>query len=161
MNNEKNKYTFEQCCLDNERQDILDRWDYELNSILPSEVSAKTDKKYWFKCPRGIHESELKTISGFAYGKAKEIKCIKCNSFAQHCIDKYGEEYFNKIWSSDNIVSPWEVSYGSKNNTPEQLDINEERKKCGFNELFDVYKYLEMMKIKAMDSDIKKPVINF
>lgn len=38
--------SFEQWCIDNSRQDLLDRWDYELNEYKPNEVSKGTTKKY-------------------------------------------------------------------------------------------------------------------
>ena len=107
------KYSFEQWCIDNNRQDFLDRWDYKKNDLKPSEVASKTEKRFWFKCPKGIHESELKKISSLAYGNAHELKCDKCNSFAQHIIDKYGEEHLNMIWHIDNEISPWDISYGN------------------------------------------------
>lgn len=34
-------YSFKQWCLDNNRQDLLLRWDYELNEKAPSEVNYK------------------------------------------------------------------------------------------------------------------------
>ena len=51
--------SFQQWCEDNNRQDILNLWDYNNNSVLPSEISRWTPKKYYFKCENGIHESEL------------------------------------------------------------------------------------------------------
>ena len=53
--NNQIEYSFEKWCKDNKRQDLLDRWDYELNDISPSKISYKSNKKYWFKCPRNIH----------------------------------------------------------------------------------------------------------
>ena len=46
-----NKYyykTFEEWCLENNRQDILDLWDYDKNNKSPSEVPAGTKIKYFF-----------------------------------------------------------------------------------------------------------------
>ena len=43
----KNSKSFEKWCLDNNRQDILDRWDYELNYLKPYDVPSKSSKKYW------------------------------------------------------------------------------------------------------------------
>ena len=107
------KYSFENWCKDNNRQDILDLWDYELNDKLPSEIGYQSKSKFWFKCSKGIHESELKDIAGFAAGRTNNIKCVKCNSFAQYIIDNFGEEYLNKIWNKDNILNPWEITYKS------------------------------------------------
>ena len=58
----KNSKSFEQWCIENNHQDILDRWDYELNGCKPNEICFSTMKRYYFKCPMNIHESELKNI---------------------------------------------------------------------------------------------------
>ena len=60
VKNTKVKYSFAEWCKDNGHEDWLSLWDYELNDVKPDEVAYKSGKKYWFKCPRGIHESELK-----------------------------------------------------------------------------------------------------
>lgn len=111
--NKKEIYSFEQWCLDNNRQDLLERWDYELNSILPSYISYKSNKKYWFKCPQKIHDSQLQDIQYISSGRSKEMYCTKCRSFAQYIINNYGENYFNKIWSRDNTLDPWKIPYKS------------------------------------------------
>ena len=33
------------------------------------------------------------------------------NSFASKIIECFGEDYFNKIWNSDNIIDPWKISW--------------------------------------------------
>lgn len=106
-------YSFEEWCLNNNRQDLLIRWDYELNSASPSEINYKSNKKFWFKCPNNRHESQLQNIQYFASGKQKNMKCTKCDSFAQNIIDNYGEEYLSIIWNKDNVLNPWELSYKS------------------------------------------------
>jgi len=112
----KNSISFKQWCIDNNRQDILDRWDYELNQLTPDEINYSTNKKYYFKCPRGIHKSELKSIVHFTInGQEGSIKCTKCNSFAQWGIDKYGEDFLEKYWDYDknDNIDPWGISCGS------------------------------------------------
>lgn len=108
------KYSFYDWCNDNNRQDLLELWDYELNEKSPSEIGYQSKSKYWFKCKKGIHESELKNIDGFANGRCLNIKCTKCNSFAQHIVDNFGEKYLNSIWNKNNTLNPWEVTYKSK-----------------------------------------------
>ena len=107
--------SFEQWCIATDHLMLLDRWDYDKNTFLPSEISKGTEKKIWFKCPNGIHESEQAQICGLTYGRCKDISCKKCNSFAQHYIDRYGVEEFNKVWNIDNTVDPWKISYQSRN----------------------------------------------
>jgi len=88
LNNNSTKcglcYTFKQWCIDNERQDVLDRWDYELNNCEPNKITYGDNKKYYFKCSRGLHKSELKKISDFTIKHCEgTIKCKQCNSFSQ------------------------------------------------------------------------------
>lgn len=100
-------------CIENNRDDILILWDYDLNKKSPFDVSYKSNLKYWFKCPRGIHESELKNIQYFSAGRQINLSCVKCGSFAQHLIDDKGIEYFHKIWSERNVLDPWSIPYKS------------------------------------------------
>ena len=106
-------YTFEQWCKDNKREDILDRWDNELNNCLPSEIMYMSNNKYYFKCPKGIHESQTFTICDLHKSKYPLMKCKKCNSFAQHIISDFGEEYFRNIWNSNNTLDPWNIPFKS------------------------------------------------
>ena len=110
----KNGKSFEKWCLENGRKDILDRWDYELNKCKPSEILFSSNKKYYFKCPRGIHKSELKVIDNFIHGQEGSIECNKCNSFAQWGIDNLGKDFLEKYWDYDkNLIDPWMLSYAS------------------------------------------------
>lgn len=108
------QYSFKQWCLDNQRQDLLDRWDYSLNRINPEDVNYKSNKKYWFKCPENIHDSKLSDIQYICSGRSKNIYCDKCHSFAQSIIRKFSKDYFDTIWSNDNTINPWEVRANSK-----------------------------------------------
>lgn len=110
----KNSKSFEQWCIENNRQDILDRWDYKLNKHKPNEINYSTNKKYYFKCLRGIHDSELKSIVNFTINNQEgSINCNQCNSLAQWGIDKYGGDFLQKYWDYDkNLnINPWKISY--------------------------------------------------
>jgi len=113
----ENSKSFETWCIDNNRQDVLDRWDYELNYLNPYDVPSKSSKKYWFKCNINIHNSELNGIADLTSGKQININCKQCNSFAQWGIDNIGEDFLEKYWDYDkNInINPWGINYG--NNT--------------------------------------------
>lgn len=99
--------SFGDWCKNNNREDLLNRWDYELNNISPFNIAYKSNKKFYFKCPRGIHESELQNIQYFPCGKSHVMYCTKCRSFAQNYIDIFGQELFNKIWDTNNTEDPW------------------------------------------------------
>ena len=115
LSSKKILYSFQQWCLDNDRGDILDRWDYELNVVSPKQVAYKSNKKYYFKCPDGIHESELRDIQYLSSGRVKELTCKKCRSFAQYIINTRGKDFLDDIWSSKNEKTPWD--YAAQSNT--------------------------------------------
>jgi Zn finger protein HypA/HybF involved in hydrogenase expression len=109
----ENSITFEQWCLENNYKDVLERWDYELNDCKPSEITYRSGIKYYFKCPRGLHESELKLISNFTNHNGS-IFCHKCNSFAQYLIDNFGDNALDKYWDyKKNTIVPWNIDRGS------------------------------------------------
>lgn len=109
----QNGKSFEQWCVENSRQDILDRWEYEKNIKRPKEISYASQTKHWFKCPRKIHNSELKKIGSFTSGLSN-ISCNQCNSFAQWNTDNLDKDFLEKYWDYKlNNVDPWEISHGS------------------------------------------------
>lgn len=103
-------YTFKDWCTDNDRKNYLDLWDYKLNKVSPDMVTYKSSKKYWFKCPKHNHDSELKRISTYTIDTS-EIVCNKCNSFGQYLIDSGIS--IDDTWSDKNKMSPFEVSNSS------------------------------------------------
>ena len=115
----KNGKSFEQWCIENNRQDILNRWDYELNDKEPNGILYSTNKKYYFKCPINLHKSELNKISIFTRKSSfnVNINCKQCNSIAQWGIDNLGEDFLEKYWDYEKNgelgINPWEISYGS------------------------------------------------
>lgn len=107
--------SFEQWCIENDRQDILDRWDYELNGCSPKDVCYGTKRKYWFKCSKHVkHKSELKSINNLTNGQEGSIECNQCSSIGQYIVDNFGEEFLWRVWSSKNEISPFKVSCGSE-----------------------------------------------
>ena len=110
-----NGTSFEKWCTDNlskeESDNVLIRWDCELNDKLPNRISYGTKEKYWFKCPQGIHKSELKDIHDFTSGQEGSMFCNSCNSFAQYLINLYGENALELYWDyNKNIFDPWKIS---------------------------------------------------
>ena len=92
---------------------MLDLWDYDLNNCSPYDIMSKTHKKYYFKCPRGLHKSSLKSIAKIS-DPSNEIYCAECHSIGQYIIDKYGKAYLDKLWDyNKNKKSPFEVLAGS------------------------------------------------
>ena len=101
--------SFGKWCEDN-AQDILDLWDYELNQHSPYEVTRCSNIPSYFKCPRGIHNSSLHDLAHITQRDHK-IYCKDCNSFAQYLIDEYGEDMLINMWDTGkNIISPYDVT---------------------------------------------------
>jgi len=119
-NNNEKWISFEEKCYElfdvSYAKEILDRWDYEVNKCKPSDIPYGSGKKYYFKCPKGLHESELIKINSITSSKTMGcMVCSKCNSFAQYGIDNLGESFLDKYWHKNNIVDPWQISYGTPN----------------------------------------------
>lgn len=106
------KKSFYDWCIENNRMDLNDRFDTDKNNCTSKEVSYKSNKKFWFKCSRNIHESELHTLYVVTRDATIKLICSKCNSIAQVVIDKFGEDYLWAHWHKSNTMSPWDVSYG-------------------------------------------------
>lgn len=105
--------SFGQWCVDNNRPEILARWDYEKNNLSPFEVSYSSGIKRWFKCPCGKHPSELKMVYSYVDGHLKSLDCKMCSSFAEKNIQKFGAGFLGLYWSSKNSVDPWKITYAS------------------------------------------------
>ena len=88
-------------------------WNNKINDISPQEISYGSKKKFWFNCPRGLHnpiEISLEQII-----LRKKTICKKCNSFAQYGIDLYGDNFLEKHWDyNKNTENPWKISYSSR-----------------------------------------------
>ena len=106
--------SFYKWCVENNKTNILNRWDFQLNKYKPSEVCYNSSKKYYFKCQNKIHKSELHWITSLISGNKSDIKCIKCNSFAQWGINNLGDDFLIKYWDEYNIVDPWKISCKSR-----------------------------------------------
>jgi len=101
----KNRNTVYNWCVDNNRQDILNRWD-KRNKYKPEELTPNSKKMVLFLCALGIHESELKNI-GVITSNNLSCDCKQCNTLG--C--KFPESIY--IWSDKNELTPFDYSYGT------------------------------------------------
>lgn len=100
-------------CEQHARIDLLKRWDYEKNAGAdPYHISRRTGKSYWFKCPRGIHPSELKNICNLVKQYGTSL-CKQCRSIGQWGIDNIDKDFIKKYWSDKNTVGPFQIEYMS------------------------------------------------
>ena len=106
--------TFYDWCVENNRIDLNDRFDEEKNGCTTKDVGYKSNLNYWFKCPRGIHDSEQYVMYFVTNDPNRKLICRKCNSVAQFIIDKFGEDYLWSRWRNDNELSPWNIPHGSR-----------------------------------------------
>lgn len=113
------KESFYDWCIRNNQLNLLSLWDSQLNAESYYDVSCVSHNKYYFKCPRGIHNSELYALSSLTSSiliSQNPILCRKCNSFAQWGIDNVCEDFLDKYWDYvKNIVNPWDISISSTN----------------------------------------------
>ena len=110
------KCTLEEFCIQHDKN-LLELWDYELNNDRPSDIGYSSNKKRWFKCPKGIHPSREIYVGNItkAYKNGKKYCiCHKCNSIGQYIVDHYGDEYLKNIWSDINDVNPFDIENNSK-----------------------------------------------
>ena len=107
------KTSFEDWCKDNDHQDYLDLWDYELNDKKPSQFASGSNKKVYFRCPKGIHESSQKILNNMTRNNYK-FTCFKCASFEQWCLDNDHRDYLTNWDDELNNVKPSELGYGSR-----------------------------------------------
>lgn len=105
--------SFYDWCVENDRMDLNNRFDEEKNCCTTKEVGYKSNLKWWFKCPRGLHDGDQYVMYFVTSNPNRELLCKKCNSVAQVVIDKFGEGYLWSHWHSSNMMSPWDIPAGS------------------------------------------------
>lgn len=108
--------SFYEWCKNNNHDDWIELWDYDLNKYDIHEVGAFSHLYIFFKCNNGNknHHSEKYRLYNLTRGSQKGIFCRQCNSFAQAGIDTYGENFLDIYWDYDkNTLNPWELSKNS------------------------------------------------
>lgn len=102
------KLNFYDWCVQNNRQDLLIRWDYELNKCSPRDIGYGSGKNMYFKClHHPEHLSEAYRISHITNSKIK-VSCKQCNSFYQWCIDN---QRYDLIDSWDTELNKEDIHY--------------------------------------------------
>lgn len=104
--------SFGDWCLDNRHKDWLDLWDEELNEIGPDKVAFSSEKKFWFKCSRGIHSSETKAPGCLTSGRT-HLFCVQCHSFGQWMVDNFGKNAIQQYYSDKNMYDWFSLSVHS------------------------------------------------
>lgn len=91
----KQKYTFYQWCVDNERNDLLDRWDYGKTGFSPNDITFASAKPVFFKCPNGIHKSEKRYVYVLTSKSSSQytFRCKECMKEFNIRFDLTGNKY--------------------------------------------------------------------
>ena len=115
---ERGTYSFEQWCIDNNKEWWLEVWREDLNGCTPNELSFRANKKCYFHCGNPKHKPQQFLLSYITSGRCKTTRenfCIGCKSVAEYLINNHGfdDEKLSLIWSDKNDVSPYEISAGS------------------------------------------------
>jgi hypothetical protein len=106
------KLSFYDWCIQNNRNDLLNKWDYNLNKEDIHNVSRASGKKYYFKIEKdmpAIHY-RLSDITS-----TKQLCPIKkfYNSFGYWLVSQYGVMAIQTYWSDKNDKTPWDYDKGS------------------------------------------------
>ena len=112
--------TFAEWCKENNYEEYIDLWDYELNGEeTPYTVSCWSKNKYYFKCRNHNHNhhSEAKNLNNFCNGQFNSMRCNQCLSFSQFLLDTFGECGIEKYWDYNNNanIDPMSLHSRSQN----------------------------------------------
>ncbi len=97
-------------CKKNDRQYILEEWDYEKNTVLPTEVAPFANKKIWFVCKQGhSYKSSLANKTGNRSGCP--ICRRKGTSFQEQACFYYVEKSYSNVVNSyhENWLGKFEL----------------------------------------------------
>lgn len=106
--------SFEDWCLDNNHQDYLDLWDYELNDKKPSEIAYSSNKKYWFKCKyHSEHKSSVFKIASLTHIKDNGnmdtiVSCKECDSLGFY-LNEYCKNDIEFIKTLKGETDPYKI----------------------------------------------------
>lgn len=90
--------------------ELLDEWDYEKNSIIPSDVSFGSKKKVWWKCQKNSNHKYLASIAARTSGN--RTGCPYCAGKLVLKEESFAALHPNllKNWDyNKNKISPYEI----------------------------------------------------
>lgn len=106
-------YSFYDWCIDNNRTDILDRWNNEMTGFLPEEVGYGSGRICYLNClVNSTHKPERFRI-GHITDSGIKAECKQCNSFYQWCLDNKRYDLIDAWDDKLNINDMRFVSRGS------------------------------------------------
>lgn len=103
----KMKLSFYDWCIQNDRRDLIEAWDNNLNVVNIYSVSQSSGKKFYFKvledCP-----SVLYRIADITSTKRCDPIKKFYNSLGYDIVSKYGMNAITTYWSTKNLTTPWD-----------------------------------------------------
>ena len=101
---------FKTWCIENNKTALLNEWDYDKNSISPSEISPMNSKKVWWRCPKGhSYDSSIGSRTG------------KDHSGCPYCAGKKALSGYNDLYTNyPDIAKEW---HPSKNGDIKPTDV--------------------------------------
>lgn len=108
------KVSFYDWCTNNNRQDLIDAWDSQLNEDDMKNVSIHSKKQFYFKIEENM-PSILYKLSNIP-DKRNNNDPINFfyRSFGYFLIKNFGDDAIEKYWSNKNNKSPFEYWAGSE-----------------------------------------------
>ena len=103
--------SFYQWCIDNDRMDYVEAWDFSENTVDIYTVSKGSAQKAWFKYPYYSYFYPLSYIVRNGRDDGPDKKYY--NSLGYYIINKYGPDAIERYWSNKNDKSPFEYDRGS------------------------------------------------
>ncbi len=105
---------FETWCKNNNKIKLLDEWDYDRNTFLPSDIMMGTEINVWWKCKNG-HSYESfpytrKSGAGCPYCSVPAKKVLKGFNDLKH---KYPELAMEWDYEKNGVLKPDDVTFGS------------------------------------------------
>ena len=64
--------SFYDWCVENDRKDFLDRWDYEKNNKMPEDISYCSRESFYFLCPERKHKSSKYALVNVTTDRTKK-----------------------------------------------------------------------------------------
>lgn len=102
------KKSFYEWCIENDKKEWIDLWDYDLSRFSPKDVSYSSREYAYFKCEKGIHDSTRIRVEHLSRRKNDNL-CTGCRSFGQFLVDKFGDSAIENYWSQKNEINPFEA----------------------------------------------------
>lgn len=115
---ENGEKSFCDWCIENNRQDILDRWDYDLNNFSAKERLYSSMDYFYLKCQNLKHQSDkymINSVTSSRKATTGMTDCKACNSIAEYGIENICSDFLEKYWDYDlNKISPWRMQRASE-----------------------------------------------